>query len=158
MQFSTNRVNFTPSSIAQFNYAKFLQKKRRASPSNVQDIVTVLGLHHENVFIFNDTDTLLNLRKRKNASRSRILVHSNNSVVVYRNGKKIKYTIPILNDCIIVIMCVSGDNWELCCAFNVKICAIVMLFYIKNCVKPLYTLNTEKIINSKRFNIGEILI
>lgn len=46
MQLSTNRVNFTNSSIAQFNYVKFLNK-HRDTQEGINDIVTILGLHTE---------------------------------------------------------------------------------------------------------------
>ncbi|KAI8422362.1 hypothetical protein MSG28_006223 [Choristoneura fumiferana] len=46
MQLSTNRVNFTNSSIAQFNYVKFLSK-HRDTQDGINDIVTILGLHTE---------------------------------------------------------------------------------------------------------------
>ncbi|VVC98382.1 unnamed protein product [Leptidea sinapis] len=56
MQLSTSRVKFTNSSISQFNYVKFLckyQSKRKG----IQDIVTILGLHSDNVASF-DRDFL----------------------------------------------------------------------------------------------------
>lgn len=48
MRLSTNRVNFTNSYVAQFNYVKFLckyQSKRKG----IQDIVTILGLHSDEI-------------------------------------------------------------------------------------------------------------
>lgn len=52
MQLSTNRVNFTSSSVAQINYVEFLNKSR-TTKKGVQDIVTILGLHTDEAFSYN---------------------------------------------------------------------------------------------------------
>lgn len=52
MQLSTNRVNFTTASVAQFNYMKFLSQFRSKDKKDVQDIVTILGLHTDDVATF----------------------------------------------------------------------------------------------------------
>ncbi|XP_021203910.2 protein cappuccino isoform X2 [Bombyx mori] len=49
MQISTSRVNFTSSSVAQINYVEFVNKFR-TTKKGVQDIVTILGVHTEDVF------------------------------------------------------------------------------------------------------------
>ncbi|XP_028175572.1 protein cappuccino isoform X2 [Ostrinia furnacalis] len=66
MQISTNRVNFTNSSVAHFNYVKFLGQHRIAD-KGVQDIVTILGLHTDEITI--NTGLVSAARRFRSASR-----------------------------------------------------------------------------------------
>lgn len=66
MQISTSRVNFTNSSVAHFNYVKFLGQHRSAE-KGVQDIVTILGLHTDEITI--NTGLVSAARRFRSASR-----------------------------------------------------------------------------------------
>lgn len=66
MQISTNRVNFTNSSVAHFNYVKFLGQQR-STEKGVQDIVTILGLHTDEITL--STGLVSASRRLRSASR-----------------------------------------------------------------------------------------
>lgn len=70
MQLPTNRVNFTTSSVAQFNYARFLTKSQ-SPQKGITDIVTVLGVHSDS---FAALDKTLFQCKIKKITRNRSLV------------------------------------------------------------------------------------
>ncbi|CAG9785527.1 unnamed protein product [Diatraea saccharalis] len=67
MQFATSRVNFTNSSIAHFNYVKFFGQ-HSCPEKGVQDIVTILGLHSDEITSIN-TGLVSASRRHRSASR-----------------------------------------------------------------------------------------
>ncbi|KAI5638817.1 formin-like domain-containing protein [Phthorimaea operculella] len=69
MQLATSRVNFTTTSVAQFNYAQFL-RHQGTTHKGVEDIVNVLGIHSED---FATLDKTLAFITKKLRSKIRIL-------------------------------------------------------------------------------------
>lgn len=72
MQLSTNRVNFTTTTVAQFNYMKFLSQFRSKDKKDVQNIVTILGLHTDDVAIFDISECEYEEPKQCSALESRV--------------------------------------------------------------------------------------
>ncbi|XP_050346682.1 protein cappuccino isoform X2 [Nymphalis io] len=69
MQLSSNRVNFA-TSVVHFNYVKLLSKNRPAR-KRVQDIVTVLGLHTDDLSHFtSDTNIIIKYSEEQKRSKS----------------------------------------------------------------------------------------
>lgn len=85
MQLSTSRVNFTSSSVAHFNYVRFLSK--RGSINGISDIATVLGLHSEN---FTKSFPFILSKKLRRLSRS---FKNTCTVIVHVPSKKLKINI-----------------------------------------------------------------
>lgn len=76
MQLSTNRMNFTTSSVAQFNYARFLIKSQ-STQKGITDIVTVLGVHSDGFAALDKTLSFISRRlqcKVKKIRKKRALV------------------------------------------------------------------------------------
>lgn len=76
MQLATNRMNFTTSSVAEFNYARFLIKSQSAE-KGIADIVTVLGVHSDSFAALDKTLSFISRRfqcKIKKIRRKRALV------------------------------------------------------------------------------------
>ncbi|XP_013179598.1 PREDICTED: formin-2 isoform X2 [Papilio xuthus] len=71
MQLATSRVNFTNSSVAQYNYVKLLNKPNSAE-RGVHNIVTVLGLHSDD-FALVDFDTKVKRARRKLFRKTQLL-------------------------------------------------------------------------------------
>lgn len=88
MQLSTNRVNFTTSSVAQFNYARFLTKSS-STQKGISDIVNVLGVHCDGFAAFEKTRSVISWRL---ANKVRILRKSR-ALVLFVPPKKVKFKI-----------------------------------------------------------------
>lgn len=76
MQLTTNRMNFTTSSVAQFNYARFLTKSQ-SPQKGITDIVTVLGIHSDGFAALDKTLSFISRRlqcKIKKIRKKRALV------------------------------------------------------------------------------------
>lgn len=80
MQLATSRVNFTNSSVAQYNYVKLLNKPNSAE-RGVHNILTVLGLHSDD-FALVDLDTKVR-RARRKFYRKTTLLENDRTLVPY---------------------------------------------------------------------------
>lgn len=90
MQLSTNRVNFTNSSVSQFNYVKFLSKFR-SSHKDVHDLNTILGLHSavdiSDYDIISDVNVLLEPKYKRAIWQNK----NSKSLVPFVSRKKLKF-------------------------------------------------------------------
>lgn len=86
MQLTTSRMNFTTSSVAQFNYARFLTKS--LSPQKgITDIVTVLGIHSDG---FAALDKTLSFISRRLQCKIKIL-RKKRALVLFVPLKKMRF-------------------------------------------------------------------
>lgn len=87
MQLSTNRVNFTQSSVAQFNYARFLTKSS-STQKGIADIVTVLGVHSDGFPVLDKSLSVISRLETKIRKSGK-----NRAVVLFVPPKKVRFKI-----------------------------------------------------------------
>lgn len=89
MQLSTNRVNFTNSSVAQFNYVTFLSQFR-SRRKGVQDIGNIVRLHNDD-FALLKAEVSPKIKLLRAVSKCLI---NNRALVLYVPPKKLKMFAP----------------------------------------------------------------
>lgn len=139
MQLSTSRMNFTTSSVAQFNYVQFVNKFR-SSRKNFQDIVTVLGLHTDDIQILN-LEELKEKRVRHNLVSKR--EKRNLDLVLYRVKKM---TFQIRKTALwfrIAFIAINQPGYSFKIIYDLKMASIVTeVFIVNNDRGTLYTIKS----------------
>ncbi|XP_049867761.1 protein cappuccino-like isoform X2 [Pectinophora gossypiella] len=108
MQLSASRVHFTSSSVAQFNYVRFLGKTG-STQRGIEDIVTVLGLHNDNSASLDKTLAFVSKRLRCKIRRLR-----NRRALVHIPVKKINFNFQkSIEWFIFVIFAITLDTREI---------------------------------------------
>lgn len=124
MQISTNRVNFTNSSVAHFNYVKFLGQQR-STEKGVQDIVTILGLHTDEITL--NTGLVSASRRYRSASR-RLKKRTLALVSVKKLYFKMLKTVQWYRSVLLVLNC---DRQRIKVKSDLRIGIITMEFELK---------------------------
>lgn len=138
MQLSTNRVNFTNASVAQFNYVKFLSQFR-SRKNGVQDIGNILRLHNNGFALKGGFTTKVKFRRAVSKC-----LHKNRALVLYVAQKKLIMKIPkCLQWYRFVILVLIGENHKILIEFDIKMSMITINFYISE-IAALWTINTVK--------------
>lgn len=120
MQLSTSRVNFTNTSVSQFNYVKFLSKFR-SSRKDVHDLNTILGLHYVDLShydIISDDDPLLKHEHQPSCQSKNI-----NSLVPFLHPKKLKFKVeknPQWHKCVVLHVKRNGYVMEISCDLRTR--------------------------------------
>lgn len=146
MQFSTNRVHFTASSVAQFNYAKFVNKSRGTRLDVVQDIVTVLGLHDEKF-------TLKNNNNRNGEIITNNIPNKSSCRVLCKKIRMLEFKDPLLfEQHTFMIISVNSENYKIDYVLDIRLCKVKAFFKIKSFVEPLYKITGYKYAhNTKKY-------
>lgn len=134
MQFSKNRFNFTAKSVAQFNYAKFVNRDR-ATIEDVHGIIMVLGLHCENWSNKNNHTVKSTIKTTPH--------RSNNSIMIYKKHKKLKRKYMFVDNqwFRVEIFKMCCDNLKTVYKIDFRLCVVISYFFIKSCKKPFYTIH-----------------
>lgn len=122
MQLSTNRVNFTNTSVSQFNYVKFLSKFRSSRHRDVQDIKTILGLHSEDLSYYDIISVAGAIIKPK-YQRALSKYKNNKSIVPFVSSKKLKFYVEkcfLWYQCVIVVVKRDGFVTEISCDLKTR--------------------------------------
>lgn len=146
MQLSTNRVNFTNTSVAQFNYVTFLSHFR-SRKKGVQDIGNIVRLH-------NDGYTTLkgfSLKTKFQRAVSKCL-EKNRAVVLYVR-RKLRINVPQdLQWYRFVIFVLNKGNEKIVFECDMRTCVIIMNVYIKR-ETALCTMNTAEFCFNSQGNV-----
>ncbi|XP_061704106.1 formin-2-like isoform X1 [Cydia pomonella] len=121
MQLATNRVNFTSSSRAHFNYVKLLSKYRDAQ-EGIQGIVTILGLHNEEYTAFAEYKFI---PKNFTVKFTRALV-----LYVPRKLPILTFVIPVYSQYTLFV--VKMERGELIVLCDIKR-VVLIVKYVKKC-------------------------
>lgn len=97
MQLSTNRVNFTSSSVAHFNYIKLLSTRYREN--NINDIVSVLGLQTDEVVTIKAGYASQRQRsrsRRKNREQDLMVFAQPKKLTMKFSKQRLWYRVPVV--------------------------------------------------------------
>ncbi|XP_075974205.1 formin protein cappuccino isoform X2 [Anticarsia gemmatalis] len=151
MQLSTNRVNFTNTSVAQFNYVTFLSQFR-SRKKGVQDIGSVLRLHNDD-FALMSAGFAPKIKFQRAVSKC---FPSNRALVVYVPQKKLTMNVPkSLQWYRFVMFVLNRENQKIQIECDMKMSVIEVNVYFK-CVKAVVcTINTSKDCYTSRGSVNK---
>ncbi|XP_030027501.2 formin-2 isoform X2 [Manduca sexta] len=142
MHFSANRVNFTSSSVAQINYVEFLNKFR-STKQGIQDIVTILGVHTDDVFSSGTKKTPKALWRRSFYK----CIKKKDSLVPYTRVKKLKFQFGRTSQWLsVAVLVINKSNSKMYINCDLKVGLIEIRFYVCKNGHTLYDIKVTKTI------------